>query len=216
MKTATMKMKSPAETGLLEKRLKNIQANIVSSLKLLSVEEQQSLLTLTDADFWSEAQLKARTQQIIATPTPEKTEQQEFAENRLVFMEHLQKYGGVHKSSVVEKIIHASVPTVIKYGENNKLIVLKWGAENLYPVFQFSTDERNSEKGMLKGVPQLLAAMKHKVSAVRKCNFFTRKVELPTTGELVSVLTILRRGATPEEMDYLMILAENLGTQNAV
>ncbi|QXX85096.1 hypothetical protein J6836_22315 (plasmid) [Providencia sp. R33] len=216
MKTTSLKTKGSPDTILLKKRLKVLRLEIESSLELLSVKEQQSLLTLRDVDFWSAIQLKTLAERIISTPTPEKTEQNEFAENRVAFMEYLQEYGGVHKSSAVEKIIHASVPTVIKYGEKNKLIVLNWGAENLYPVFQFSTNEKNSEKGMLKGVPELLASMKHEVSAVRKCNFFLKKVELPLTEEKISILEVLRRGAKKDEMEYFKILAENLGTQNAV
>lgn len=216
MKNATLKLQGLAETELLKQRLDNIQQFIVSFLKQLPIEEQQELLTLPDDAFWSEARFKARVQQVITTTTQEKTEQEEFAENRLAFMEHLQAYGGVHKTSAVEKLIHASVPTVIKYGEKNKLLVLNWGAENLYPVFQFSTDEIHSEKGMLKGVPKLLAAMQHNISTVRKCNFFTHQREMPASAEMTSILAVLQRGATPEEMAFFMILAENLGTQNAV
>ena len=72
------------------------------------------------------------------------------------------------------KLLSVTTPTVIKYAKTNKLIVINWGAENLFPVFQFSTHEKNSEKGMLKGVPELLALITHKVSAVRKCNFYQK------------------------------------------
>jgi hypothetical protein len=39
---------------------------------------------------------------------------------------------------------------------------------------------------------------------------------MPGSGEKISVLDILRRGATDEEMAHLRILAANFGTQNAV
>ena len=132
------------------------------------------------------------------------------------FLKSLEKYGGVHKSTAVKNILGLSIPTVHKYSKQNKLIVLDWGAEKLYPVFQFSVDEKNSENGMLKGLPELLISINHKVSNVRKCNFFTRQVEMPGCGEKASALDILRRGATEEEMAYLHILAKNFGTQNAV
>lgn len=214
--SATLPNPARAETLLLLKRIDNIKQSILAFLSQLPAEEQLSLLTLSDDEFWAEAHHKARIEQIVNLRSAAKTEQEEFAENRVAFMDSLQKYGGVHKTSTVEKIIHVRTPTVIKYGEKNKLIVLNWGAENLYPVFQFSITEHLSEKGMLRGVPALLAAMRPDVSAVRKCNFFTRKIELPGTGEKTSVLAVLQRGASQEEMAWFLVLADNFGTQNAV
>ncbi|MFJ3358459.1 hypothetical protein [Serratia liquefaciens] len=61
-----------------------------------------------------------------------------------------------------------------------------------------------------------MACITHNVSKLRKCNVFTRQGEMPGSGEKISALDILRRGATDEEMAHLGILAENVGTQNAV
>ena len=47
---------------------------------------------------------------------------------------------------------------------------------------------------MLAGIPELLSLIKHKVSAVRKCHFFTRKVDIPGTETHVSIVDALRRG----------------------
>lgn len=216
MKTETLRKHAPAEKDLLQQRLDNIQRDVLFYLNQLPAAEQQKLLTLPDGKFWTEAQRKAHLQEIINRPSSVKTEQEEFAENREAFMEHLQTFGGVHKTKMVERLTTLSTPTIIKYGENNKLIVLNWGAENLYPAFQFTTDEKLSEKGVLKGVSELLGLMRHNVSAVRKCNFFTRHVDMPATGEETSILQVLQRGATEEEMNYFRVLAENFGTQNAV
>ncbi|MHC9060977.1 hypothetical protein [Pantoea sp. y20] len=216
MKTETFRRNAPAEKDLLQMRLNNIQRDVLFYLNQLPASEQQVMLTLSDGEFWAQAQQKAHLQEIINRPSPVKTEQEEYAENREAFMEHLQTFGGVHKTRMVERLTTLSTPTIIKYGENNKLIVLNWGAENLYPAFQFTTNEDLSEKGVLRGISELLSLMRYKVSAVRKCNFFTREVELPQTGEVVSVLEVLQRGATEQEMDYFRVLAENFGTQNAV
>lgn len=201
---------------LLQSRIDNVGKKFVDVLDDIEEDKLFSLLTLPDDEFWSELKVLALTQSLINNNSTEKDEQTEYAEARLEFLKSLEKYGGVHKSTAVKGLLGLSVPTIHKYGKQNKLIVLDWGAEKLYPVFQFSIDKKLSENGMLKGVPELLSCITHDVSSLRKCNFFTRKIEIPGCAEKISVLDILQRGATEEEMAHLRILAENFGTQNAV
>jgi hypothetical protein len=201
-------------SNLIQERLQNLSKKFVKTIDCLPEDDLQSLLTLSDEDFWSKIKAQALTQRLIDSNTSEKTEQEEYAEARQAFLTNLKKYGGVHKSSTVMKLLSVTAPTVIKYGKTNKLIVINWGADNLFPVFQFSTNEKNSEKGMLKGVPELLALITHNVSAVRKCNFFTRKIEMPGEKEEVSILETLQKGSTEEQMKYFRLLAKNFGTNN--
>jgi hypothetical protein len=203
-------------SSLIQTRLQNISKKFMGTMHSLSEDKLQSLLVLPDEELWSEVKLQALTQMILESKTPEKKEQEEYAEARQAFLLELEKYGGVHKSSTVVKLLSLTTPTIIKYGKTNKLIVLDWGVENLFPVFQFSNDEKLSDKGMLKGIPELLSRITHNVSAVRKCNFFTRKIEMPGAYEKTSVLEILRRGATEEEMKHLCILADNFGTNSTM
>ncbi|GAA5558235.1 hypothetical protein Asch01_02991 [Acinetobacter schindleri] len=216
MTSSTQLQHKSLTSNLLQERLLNISKKFIKTINDLSDEDLQSILVLSDEELWSEVKSQALTQMVIERKTPEKEEQEEYAEARQAFLLSLEKYGGVHKSSTVGKLLSVTAPTVIKYGKQNKLIVLNWGAENLYPVFQFSTNEKNSEKGMLRGIPELLSLISHNVSAVRKCNFFTKRIEIPDHNEKISVLEILRRGATKEEMNYLRIRAENFGTNNAL
>jgi hypothetical protein len=69
---------------------------------------------------------------------------------------------------------------------------------------------------MLRGIPELLSLISHNVSSVRKCNFFTKRIEIPGHDEKTSALEILRRGATEEEMDHLRTRAKNFGTNHAL
>jgi len=201
-------------SNLIQERLQNIGKKFVKTIDSLPEQNLQTLLTLSDEEFWSNIKAEALMQSLINNKTPEKTEQEEYAEARQAFLKKLEKYGGVHKSSTVMKLLSVTAPTVIKYGKTNKLIVINWGAENLFPVFQFSTHEENSEKGMLKGIPELLALITHKVSAVRKCNFFTKKIEIPGEDEKTSILDVLRKGSSEEQMEYFRLLAKNFGTNN--
>ncbi|WP_320734334.1 hypothetical protein [Enterobacter kobei] len=213
---AHLKSHEHTENQLLLTRVHNVGSKFVEALQELPREKLMDLLTLQDEEFWAELRNQAQLQTLINAQTPEKQEQEDRAEARELFLKSLEKSGGVHKSSAVIKILATTVPTLIKKGNRGEVIFLKWGAENLYPVFQFCTCEENSENGMLAGVPELLFIMKHKVSAVRKCHFFTRKVDIPGTQTKVSIVEALRRGATPEEMAHFRILADNFGTNHTM
>ncbi|MGG1905302.1 hypothetical protein ABFY47_24505 [Enterobacter ludwigii] len=213
---AHLKSHEHTENQLLLARVHNVGSKFVEALQELPRERLMDLLTLQDEEFWAEIRNQAELQTLINAQTPEKQEQEERAEARALFLKSLEKSGGVHKSSAVIKILTTTVPTLIKKGNRGEVIFLKWGAENLYPVFQFCTSEENSENGMLAGVPELLSLIKHQASAVRKCHFFTRKVDIPGTEMKVSIVEALRRGATPEEMAHFRILADNFGTNHTM
>lgn len=213
---AHLKNREHTESHLLLARIQNVGAKYIEALHHLPQEQLMEMLTLKDEEFWTELKTQAQLQQAINVTTPEKQEQEDFAEARMRFMETLKRYGGVHKSTKVAEILGTSVPTVHKYGKNKKIIELDWGKERLYPVFQFSVKEDHNENGMLKGVPELLSKITHNVSEVRICNFFTRKNEMPVSGEIVSAIDILRRGATPQEIAHLSLLAENFGTNHTM
>lgn len=211
-------LKSPehTENQLLLARIHNVGSKFVEALQELPREQLMDMLTLQDEEFWAELRKQAQLQTLINVRTPEKQEQEDRAKARELFLKSLEKSGGVHKSSAVIKILSTTVPTLIKKGSRGEVIFIKWGAENLYPVFQFCTREKNSEGGMLAGIPELLSLMKHQTSAVRKCQFFTREVEIPGTENKVSIVEALRRGATSEEMAHFRILAENFGTNHTM
>lgn len=204
------------EDQILIARMENLLRQKIDELEPLSADRKKNLAALPDDELWIQVYREAAVQKAINTPTAQKTEQEEYAENRVLFIKELNHYGGVHKSSVVTDILQLTTPTVHKKGEKGELIVLEWGNDKLYPAFQFSVDEKRSEKGMLKGLPMLLSHLTHPLSAVRKCNFFTRQTELPGTGETISALAVLQRGATEDEMQHFITLADNFGTQNAI
>ncbi len=213
---AHLKNREHTESQLLLARIQNVGTKFVEALHELPQEQLMEMLTLKDEEFWAELKNQAQLQTLINANTPEKQEQEDRAEARELFLKSLEKSGGVHKSSAVIKILSTTVPTLIKKGNRGEVIFIKWGAENLYPVFQFCTCEENSESGMLAGIPELLSLMKNKVSAVRKCHFFTRKIDIPGTETQVSIVEALRRGASPDEMAHFRILADNFGTNHTL
>lgn len=213
---AHLKSREHTESQLLMARIQNVGAKFVSALSELPQDKLIEMLTLQDEAFWSELKNQAQFHQLVNAVTPEKQAQEELAESRALFLRSLEKFGGVHKSTAVIKILATTPPTLHKKGNDGKVIQIRWGAENLYPAFQFFTREKNSEGGMLAGVPELLSLLKHKLSAIRKCHFFTREVEIPGTGTRTTVIEALRRGATPEEMAHFRILADNFGTNHTM
>ncbi|MCW7762776.1 hypothetical protein [Photorhabdus luminescens] len=208
----TVKPKSGFEQSeLVKARIINLAEHFINVLKNKDSESISQLLTLPDDEFWAEIKGRANYIEIVENITSEKKEHEEFIESRNAFLAHLGEYGGVYKSSKVADILGVTRPTVNKYGENHKLIVLNWGVENLYPVFQFSVNKKTSNKGYLKGVPEILANL-GPVSGVKKCGFFLRKIKTLNLGidlaESSTVLDILRNGASNNEIAQLIKLAK--------
>ncbi len=208
----TVKPKSgfdPSE--LVKARVINLADHFINVLKNKDSESISLLLTLPDNEFWAEVKGRANYVEMVENITPEKKEHEALIESRNAFLAHLGEYGGVYKSSKVADILGVTRPTVNKYGENHKLIVLNWGIENLYPVFQFSVNKKTSNKGYLKGVPEILTNL-GPVSGVKKCDFFIRKIKTFNPGidlaESTTVLDILRNGASNDEIAQLVRLAK--------
>ncbi|MCT8351429.1 hypothetical protein [Photorhabdus kayaii] len=216
----TAKLKSGFDQSeLVKARIINLADHFINVLKNKDSESISQLLTLSDDEFWTEVKARANYIEIVANITPEKKEHEEFIETRNAFLAYLGEYGGVYKSSKVADILGVTRPTVNKYGENHKLIVLNWGIENLYPVFQFSVNKKTSNKGYLKGVPEILANL-GPVSGVKKCGFFLRKIKTFNLGidlaESTMVLDILRNGASNDEIAQLIKLAKMFGSVDSI
>ncbi|MBS9427256.1 hypothetical protein C6H64_01805 [Photorhabdus luminescens] len=204
---------------LVKARVINLADHFINVLKNKDSESISLLLTLPDNEFWAEVKGRANYVEMVENITPEKKEHEELIESRNAFLAHLGEYGGVYKSSKVADILGVTRPTVNKYGENHKLIVLNWGVENLYPVFQFSVNKKTSNKGYLKGVPEILTNL-GPVSGVKKCDFFIRKIKTFNPGidlaESTTVLDILRNGASNDEIAQLVRLAKIFGSVDSM
>ncbi|WP_118987752.1 hypothetical protein [Photorhabdus sp. CRCIA-P01] len=207
------------QSELVKARIINLANHFINVLKNKDSESISQLLTLPDDEFWTEVKGRANYIEIVENITSEKKEHEAFIESRNAFLAHLGEYGGVYKSSKVADILGVTRPTVNKYGESHKLIVLNWGIENLYPVFQFSVNKKTSNKGYLKGVPEILANL-GPVSGVKKCGFFLREIKTLNFGidlaESSTVLDILRNGASHDEMAQLVKLAKIFGSVDSM
>ncbi|WP_039877938.1 hypothetical protein [Photorhabdus temperata] len=203
------------QSELIKARVTNLADHFIDVLRRKDPDSIPLLLTLPDDEFWAEIKGRANYIEIVETATLEKKKHEEFIESRNAFLACLGEFGGVYKSSKVADILGVTRPTVNKYGENHKLIVLNWGVENLYPVFQFSVNKKTSDKGYLKGVPEILANI-GKISDVRKCHFFIHKINTfdldMSINESTTVLDILRNGASNSEIAQLVRLAQIFGS----
>ncbi|OCQ51025.1 hypothetical protein Ppb6_04123 [Photorhabdus australis subsp. thailandensis] len=227
METTTKESNNPVtkrtsgfeQSELIKARIVNLADYFIEVLKKRDPDSLSLLLTLPDDEFWAEVKGRANYIEIVETVTPEKKKHEEFIESRNAFLTYLGKYGGVYKSSKVADILGVTRPTVNKYGENHKLIVLNWGVENLYPVFQFSVSKKTRNKGYLKGVPEILANL-GPINGVKKCNFFIRKISTFALDidldESTTVLDILRNGASNDEIAQLVKLAKVFGASDSI
>lgn len=189
-----------------------------SYLDALGNNEQayKILLSLPDDEFAIEFLTQAMTARHHQQQSPETARLLKRAKNRADFLHELEQLGGTVKSSEVARILGVSTVTVNNNRKNGKLLAVKMGGDYLFPMFQFAKNDQRGEKGMLKGMTDVLAHLQH-VSDIRKCGFFMGKIDtLDTCLENdVTPLSMLEKGATEVEIRQLCRIAKLRGAQDA-
>jgi hypothetical protein len=113
-----------------------------------------------------------------------------------------------------------SKPTVKTWKDTDQLLALDIDGEFYYPVFQFTDEEGISDKGVLRGVAELLT-MLSSFSDRMKYSFFMEQRNtvldgLNPAGRSFTVAEVLKGNPDEKVMNELRRLARNYGTQNAV
>ena len=143
--------------------------------------------------------------------TPELTNDKKRLNNRvrskIKFFENIKNNGGLFNSAEVAKILGVSKVTVKKKKDTNKLLALNLDGEFVYPVFQFSSDEKNSEKGVLKGMLEILSSIAT-FSEVMKYGFFVQKRKSYTVFEM------LKSGINDDDLKSVIRISKTFGKQD--
>ncbi|NDL63858.1 helix-turn-helix domain-containing protein [Acerihabitans arboris] len=176
----------------------------------------KGLLSLPDDEFAIEFITQAITARHSQQESPETARLLKRAKNRADFLNELVKLGGTVKSSEVARILGVSPVTVNNNRKNGKLLAIQLGGDYLFPMFQFAKNGQHNDKGMLKGVGEILGSLDH-LSDIRRCGFFMGRIDtLDACLEMQTTpLTILEKGATDEEIRQLCRIAKLRGMQDA-
>ena len=197
------------DNSIAAERLENFFQDLVEEVRSGKTPIAPESMGNTDAVFTMDVSL-----------TPEKKRQQRRLHSKALFLQRLENDGGVYTSAKAAEMVGKSKPTVKTWKDTDQLLALDIDGEFYYPVFQFTDEEGISDKGVLRGVAELLT-MLSSFSDRMKYSFFMEQRNtvldgLNPAGRSFTVAEVLKGNPDEKVMNELRRLARNYGTQNAV
>lgn len=213
-------MRNFSDTGIAAARLQNFAEVLADEIRAGITPVAPESMAETDAVFALDTILKFMKHRAVNSLTPEKKRHQRRLHSKALFLQTLEKDGGVYSSAEAAEVLGRSKPTVKTWKDTGRLVALDIDGEFFYPVFQFTDEEGISDKGVLQGVAELLP-MLSSFSDRMKYSFFMEERNsvlngLSPAGRTFTVADVLKSNPDEKVMNELRRLARNYGTQNAV
>lgn len=213
-------MNNVSNTDIAAKRLQNFIQELAEEVRSGITPMSPESMAETDAVFALDTILKFMKHRAVNNMTQEKKRQQRRLHSKALFLQTLENDGGVYNSAKTAEILGKSKPTIKTWKDTCRLLALEIDGEFYYPVFQFTDDERISDKGVLRGIAELLP-MLSSFSDRMKYSFFMEQRNtvldgLTPAGRTFTVADVLKGNPDEKVMNELRRLARNYGTQNAV
>jgi hypothetical protein len=201
--------------NIAAKRFENIAKNFAEQIRSNKNPDLKNKLALSDDLFLMDIIVKTISDNSISELTADKKRLNNRVRSKIKFFENIKNNGGLFNSAEVAKLLGVSKVTIKKKKDNNKLLALNLDGEFVYPVFQFSSDENNSEKGVLKGMVEILSSIAT-FSDVMKYGFFVQKRNvlnryLPNE---YTVVEMLRAGISDDDLKSVLRISKTFGTQD--
>ena len=162
-------------------RLKNFAEELAEDMSAGITPVSQESMGLTDSLFAIEAIVQSLHHRALKAMTPEKKKLLRRQVSKAMFLSTVEQDGGMYTSAETAKLLGFSKVTIKAKKDAYKLLALKIDGEFCYPVFQFTGDAKNSEDGVLKGLPKLLAQLQG-VSDRMQYSFFMEERNTPLNG----------------------------------
>lgn len=207
-------------SSIVAERLENFFQDLTEEVRSGKTPISPESMGKTDAVFTIDTILKFLENRAVNSLTPEKKRQQRRLHSKALFLQTLENDGGVYNSAKAAEMLGKSKPTIKTWKDTDQLLALDIDGEFYYPVFQFTDEEGISDKGVLRGVAELLP-MLSAFSDRMKYSFFMEQRNtvldgLPPAGRAFTVAEVLIGNPDEKVMHELRRLARNYGTQNAV
>lgn len=207
-------------SSIVAERLENFFHDLTEEVRSGKTPISPESMGKTDAVFTIDTILKFLENRAVNSLTPEKKRQQRRLHSKALFLQTLENDGGVYNSAKAAEMLGKSKPTIKTWKDTDQLLALDIDGEFYYPVFQFTDEEGISDKGVLRGVAELLP-MLSAFSDRMKYSFFMEQRNtvldgLTPAGRAFTVAEVLKGNPDEKVMHELRRLARNYGTQNAV
>lgn len=205
--------------GIPAARLQNFILELAEDVRSGNTPISQESMAETDAVFAMDIILQYLKHRAVNSVTKEKSRQQRRLYSKALFLQALEKDGGVYNSVQAAKILGKTKTTVRNWKDAGQLLALDIDGEFYFPVFQFTDDERVSEKGVLRGIAELLPMLR-KFSDRMQYSFFMEERNtvlngLSPAGRTFTVAEVLKNNPSKELQAELQRLARIYGTQDA-
>lgn len=209
-----------SDTGIAAARLKNFIHELAEEIRSGNTPIAPESMAETDAVFTLDTILKFMKHRAVNNMTQEKKRQQRRLHSKALFLQTLENDGGVYNSAKAAETLGRSKPTVKAWKDTCRLLALEIDGEFYYPVFQFTDEEHISDRGVLRGVAELLPMLKG-FSDRMQYSFFMEERNtvlngLSPAGRTFTVAEVLNGNPGKELLEELRRLARNYGKQDAI
>ncbi|MEQ9883184.1 helix-turn-helix domain-containing protein [Pectobacterium brasiliense] len=206
------------DNGIPAQRLQNIVQIVADNIRAGTTPIDPASMAETDELFAVDALLQYLKSRAVSGMTKEKSRQQRRLHSKALFLKTLEQDGGAYSSAQAAEILGKTKTTVKTWREAHRLLALDIDGEFYYPVFQFTENEEVSEKGILRGIAELLPKLQH-FSDRMQYSFFTENRNtvldgLTPAGRSFTVAELLRNNPTKEQWAELDRLVRLYGTQD--
>ncbi|MEI7239994.1 hypothetical protein WCU73_00160 [Pectobacterium brasiliense] len=207
------------DRGIPAERLQKFIKEVADDIRAGNTLVDTASMTETDAVFALDVILQYMKTRTVSSMTKEKRQQQRRLYSKALFLETLEKDGGVYNSAEAAEILGRTKTTVKNWKDSHQLLALEIDGEFYYPVFQFTDDERISEKGVLRGVSEILPLLKNFSDRMQYSFFMEERNNvlngISPPGRTFTVAEILRHNPGKELWAEIHRLARIYGTQDA-
>ncbi|MCD9550759.1 hypothetical protein GLP21_19275 [Photobacterium carnosum] len=205
------------DADIIVERLENIVKELADQIRSNFNSDMKMELALPDNHFFLNVATQVMSEKAISDMTKEKKRLINRSISRARFFDNIRDNGGLFTSLEVSKLLGVSKVTVKKKKDQYKLLSLNLNGEFVYPAFQFSTNDENSNKGVLIGIEEILPFLNN-FSDVMKYGFFVQKRNvfdrvLPD-GTDYTIVSLLKKGINKKELAVIIRLAKTFGSQD--
>lgn len=199
-------------------RLKNIFNDMLDVASSSEVVLKNNNLSQTDDEYAIDAIIELIRHKYENSPSKEKQRLLRRAKSKSMFLARLNQDGGYLSSAETAESLGITKTTVRNWKEQGNLFAIKLDNEFVYPIFQFTDEEHISNKGVLKGLPELLKLI-NTFSDRMQYSFFMEKRHVVLNGfkptkKSYTVIDVLKTNPNSEVMEELYRLARLHGSQD--
>ncbi|QUJ70222.1 hypothetical protein KDD30_19040 (plasmid) [Photobacterium sp. GJ3] len=220
----SQKLKALTEISKLElievmaQRMQNALDRVITAMKTGAVDIEINTLSHSDRLFMLEVLEYESIASVLGQLTKEEKVLLRRLKSKRMFAQQVKNDGGVLTAKQAQELLSVTRQTMKSWREEGRLLALSMDNKFVYPTFQFTATDQNSDRGIVKGVGQLLKILKEKQLSDRmEYSFFLSVRNEPIQGicdgqQPYTIAQLLKVGVPNEALTELERLAKLYGT----